>query len=91
MLAQQKGVCLGCLRPEAPDLPLCVDHCHATGLVRGLLCTPCNIALGNVYEDRQTLVRLHKYLSSFTSVSAPPEQGQTDGTSEGWEYEGKPP
>jgi hypothetical protein len=40
MLAGQDGQCAICGR--APRYNLDVDHCHKTGLVRGLLCKLCN-------------------------------------------------
>lgn len=49
MLADQGGVCAIC--GEAPTTKrLAVDHDHETGELRGLLCVPCNAALG-VLED----------------------------------------
>jgi hypothetical protein len=47
MLERQGKVCGIC---KTPGKPLCVDHCHATGKVRGLLCRDCNLGLGN-YKD----------------------------------------
>lgn len=32
------------------DPPLCLDHCHVTGLTRGLLCRPCNFAEGGSHH-----------------------------------------
>ena len=49
MVAQQGGVCAICKRQ--PDRPLFVDHCHASGKVRGLLCHPCNAAIGFMRDD----------------------------------------
>lgn len=43
VLASQ-GRCALCDRPA----DLNVDHCHATGVVRGLLCQPCNLHLAFV-------------------------------------------
>lgn len=42
MLAAQGGVCGIC---QAQPVRPVVDHCHASGAVRGILCHACNIAL----------------------------------------------
>ncbi len=39
-----------------------VDHCHATGLTRGLLCSPCNVALGNMQDDPARLRTAADYI-----------------------------
>lgn len=41
-----------------------VDHCHATGLVRGLLCGSCNRAIGYLKDDPELALRVSEYLSS---------------------------
>jgi hypothetical protein len=58
MLAEQGGKCAGC-HLVAPNH---VDHDHATGVVRGLLCFNCNQALGNVRDNPAVLVGLLGYL-----------------------------
>jgi hypothetical protein len=40
-----------------------VDHCHKTGMVRGLLCTRCNRLVGLANDDPDTARRLVRYLS----------------------------
>lgn len=42
--------------------PLVIDHDHATGKVRGLLCSTCNSALGHVHDSIETLQNLITYL-----------------------------
>lgn len=46
MVAAQSGTCAICRQPPKPGKRLAVDHCHTTGVVRALLCIPCNIAVG---------------------------------------------
>lgn len=49
LVTRQGGACAICL--QKPEKPLFVDHCHATGKVRGLLCLTCNFALGLLRDD----------------------------------------
>jgi hypothetical protein len=43
---------------------LCIDHCHDTGVVRGLLCNDCNLTLG-YGKTPHTLRRAAEYLQRF--------------------------
>ena len=61
-LVEQDFRCLGCLTHQKDlEYALCVDHCHTTDKPRGLLCKPCNLALGNCNDNEDTLRRLAKY------------------------------
>jgi hypothetical protein len=72
MLAKQKRSCLGCLQTvEELGKLLTVDHDHSCcpkskscgKCIRGLLCSSCNVALGRLKDNVQTLKRLIKYLN----------------------------
>lgn len=39
-----------------------VDHCHQGGQVRGILCVACNMSLGNVEDNIETLQKMILYL-----------------------------
>lgn len=67
MLADQNDVCAICHNPQSDWITdaLYVDHCHATKRVRGLLCAPCNSALGHMKDDPERLIRAAEYLRKF--------------------------
>lgn len=62
MLTEQNGRCAIC-RNEPDARGLVVDHCHATGRVRGLLCVPCNVGLGNFAENEAIMRSAIEYLA----------------------------
>ncbi len=41
---------------------LCVDHCHYTATVRGLLCYDCNTSLGKLGDTPDALRRVLEYI-----------------------------
>jgi hypothetical protein len=41
----------------------CIDHCHSTNKVRGVLCNNCNTALGLVGDNIDTLHKMIAYLN----------------------------
>lgn len=61
MLDAQGGGCAICANPPR-DRRLAIDHCHTTGKVRGLLCGPCNVSLGQFGDSPRTLLEAAKYL-----------------------------
>lgn len=56
MLDAQGGVCKICEKVNENGRALNVDHDHATGKIRGLLCHRCNTAIG-LLKDSAILVR----------------------------------
>lgn len=62
----QNGVCAICKKPQESKKTknLFVDHDHATGKVRGLLCNKCNVAMGLVNENIDTLKAIINYLEN---------------------------
>ena len=50
LLAAQEGKCAICRKPPMKNA-LYVDHCHACGEIRSLLCVNCNRAIGESNEE----------------------------------------
>lgn len=44
----------------------CVDHCHDSFKVRGLLCAECNKGLGNFKDNKTSLQNAIEYLENFS-------------------------
>lgn len=58
----QGGKCAICRRATGATRKLSVDHDHKDGLVRGLLCRPCNDLLGHLRDDPAAGYRIAAYL-----------------------------
>ena len=59
LMEKSKEGCEVCSRPLTK---VCIDHCHTSGRVRGVLCNNCNTALGLVGDNVATLTKLIQYL-----------------------------
>jgi hypothetical protein len=70
LLLAQGGRCAICGTTEPPllketcssGLSFAVDHDHQTGAVRGLLCGPCNLGIGNLGDEPARLRAAAVYL-----------------------------
>lgn len=61
---KQKGKCPICKRKL--DKNPSVDHNHVTGKIRGLICNPCNLAIGNAEDSPDRLRAMANYLENKT-------------------------
>jgi hypothetical protein len=81
LVRQQGGVCAICRKAGRA---LEIDHCHATNMVRRLLCHKCNTGLGQFDDDPDVLRAAAAYLEEFrgrgrkkTTRSLTPSAGPT--------------
>lgn len=68
-LELQNNKCAICESEFKKQLHIHVDHCHTTNVIRGLLCTYCNTALGSFKDNITTLNNAIIYLKSGGSWS----------------------
>lgn len=54
---EAEGVCMCCGEMR----PLCVDHDHNTGKVRGLLCRTCNGGIGMLGDTKEGIINALEY------------------------------
>lgn len=74
MHAAQNGRCAICKQPEramrgGKPRALAVDHCHATGAVRGLLCGSCNPMIGYAGDSPEILRAAIGYINQHAGKS----------------------
>jgi Recombination endonuclease VII len=60
-----KKTCSICCKKFKSERDRHVDHCHVTGVIRGLLCFSCNMALGHFKDDISILKSALEYLEYF--------------------------
>jgi len=70
MFEAQGGVCAICGEARPDERTLHVDHDHATGLIRGLLCFRCNQAIGSLKEDQDIFLAAADYLDRDEELAA---------------------
>jgi len=75
LYAAQGGKCAICQHATGKVKRLAVDHDHETGLVRGLLCGPCNQLVGYFKNNHETFRRAADYLDRAAALN----QGQIGG------------
>ena len=68
MYEKQQGKCAICEEEPKTKRLLHVDHCHSTGIIRGLLCSQCNTALGSFRDNPTLLNRAIEYLGRNENV-----------------------
>lgn len=59
---KQHGVCAICHCLPNPKRDFALDHDHESTQIRGLLCTSCNVGLGNFQHDPELLMNAIRYL-----------------------------
>lgn len=83
----QGGVCAICKKHEnrihkGTKANMCVDHDHATGKVRGLLCAKCNSGLGYFADNIDTLLSAVNYLQRLQSADCNTDSGNESETND---------
>lgn len=67
LLKKQHGKCAICGTTDSGSTKkryLSVDHDHETDAIRGLLCSPCNVAVGFLRDDPELAARVVDYLKA---------------------------
>ncbi len=66
ILESQNNSCAICKKHKDEfSYHLVVDHCHATGKIRGLLCKKCNLGIGHLDDNIDILKSSISYLEKY--------------------------
>ena len=65
LFEKQRGLCGICSTPMRRPI---LDHCHQSMIVRGLLCSNCNVGLGQFKDDVKLLSLAIRYLNENGGV-----------------------
>lgn len=76
LLEKQGHACAICGGVEK-DSRLYVDHCHSTEKIRGLLCSPCNLAIGLFRDNTITMANALDYLEASVPYQRDGHDGAT--------------
>jgi hypothetical protein len=82
MVEEQAGRCAICQKiPDGKTFTqrLFIDHCHANGNVRELLCWHCNVTLGHINENISTLQSMIAYIEKHGLTTQSRNAGQSGG------------
>lgn len=64
LIKSQNNMCLICKDIFNSSIKPCVDHCHKTDKIRGILCSKCNAGIGLLNEDIMLMRNAIKYLKN---------------------------
>lgn len=69
-IRQQKNLCKLCQKPLdlSRSKAVHIDHCHISDIVRGILCAPCNVALGYFQDSIPLLERTIEYIRNYGDI-----------------------
>lgn len=69
ILQEQDMKCICCSKSiymPTKDVPrkdyAVIDHCHVTGKMRGLVCSPCNTGIGQLGDNLEGVMKAARYL-----------------------------
>jgi hypothetical protein len=66
LYAEQEGCCAICKKSFKV---LCIDHCHSSGIIRGLLCDKCNRGIGLLGDSISTIKSALEYLEKLRPLN----------------------
>ena len=62
LVDKQNSKCAICSNDLKDTHDVCVDHCHITGMIRGILCRKCNLGIGHLQDSLEILKSAIRYL-----------------------------
>ncbi len=69
LISKQRETCANTGCDTRVDIKSSLDHNHTTGKVRGVLCNPCNVSLGQLGECPARIAGLLTYLSGHPDTT----------------------
>jgi hypothetical protein len=66
MVKAQNSKCAICERELDTEFQACVDHCHTTKVIRGILCRNCNVGIGLFKDSLDILKSAQNYLKRYS-------------------------